>query len=183
MLPRSIFVASSWTLRLSGKCNNRFRSSSYRRALSLTAPSPLTTCWNCNQEITREQLFCDKKCGSLQAIKPVNINYFALFGIPTSLLVDKRLLESRFKDLQKQLHPDLYTNKSARERAASAETSATVNQAYQTMRSPQLRMNYVLAQFGVHVLGEDGGTYHNQELMVSYISYTLLPAINNAKID
>lgn len=191
MLLRSIFVASNRALRLSSTCNNRFRSSSFRRTLSLTrrmhsifsAPSSSTTCWNCNQEITREQLFCDKKCESLQAIKPGDINYFALFGIPVSLVVDKRLLESRFKDLQKKLHPDLYTNKCARERIASAETSSTVNQAYQTIRNPQLRMNYVLAQFGIKVLGEDGGTYHNPELMVSFISYILLHIINDNEID
>jgi len=132
-----------------------------------SSSTSFTTCWNCSQELTREQLFCDKKCGVLQAIKTTDINYFDLFGIPFSISVDMRALDGRFKDLQKQLHPDKFANKSMVERAASAETSSTVNQAYQTIKNPQLRMNYILARLGIEVLNETSGSYSNADLLVS----------------
>ena len=69
--------------------------------------------------------------------------------------------------MQKLLHPDKFTLKSMEEQEASATTSSTVNQAYQTIMNPQLRLAYILKSHGINVLSEEGGSYEDTNLMVS----------------
>lgn len=67
-------------------------------------------CWKCGNNVdNKEQLFfC--KCGVVQSIKEVD--YFELMGIPESFDIDLTSLTQRYRDLQRQLHPDKYTLKS-----------------------------------------------------------------------
>lgn len=73
-----------------------------------------SNCWSCNRLLTEKQskkFFCP--C-HLKKILPVNLsnNYFELFDLNVDYDVDKQKLKSKFRELMRQLHPDLFTLKS-----------------------------------------------------------------------
>lgn len=106
-------------------------------------------CWNCGQ--SADSRFC-ANCKSLQPPSP---DYFDIFEIPRKLTVDAKELEARFYSLSRQLHPDLFSRKSARERDYSLEATAILNDAYRTLRDPVARAMYVLKREGLDI-GEQG---------------------------
>ena len=66
-------------------------------------------------------------------------NYFELFGLPSRFAIDIGKLESAFRRLQNELHPDRHVSKSETERRVALQLSTTVNDAYQTLRHPSSR--------------------------------------------
>lgn len=69
------------------------------------------TCWNCNRptDPLLELFFCE--CGVVQSLAD-DVTYFTLFNIKQSFDVDIKQLGEVYKDLQKRLHPDMFSNKS-----------------------------------------------------------------------
>ncbi|CAI5519138.1 unnamed protein product [Closterium sp. Naga37s-1] len=65
-------------------------------------------------------------------------------AIPRAFAMDLLLLEQRYKQLQKMLHPDLHGGRSQEERALSAEQAAHVIDAYYTLLRPLSRAKYLL---------------------------------------
>lgn len=59
--------------------------------------------------------------------------------------IDLADLESRYKRLQVRLHPDRFATMSEQERQNSADTSAAVNQAYQVLKQPLKRAQYMVS--------------------------------------
>lgn len=66
-------------------------------------------------------------------------NYFELFGLPSRFAIDLGKLESAFRRLQNELHPDRHVSKPEMERRVALQLSTTVNDAYQTLRHPSSR--------------------------------------------
>lgn len=68
------------------------------------------TCWKCGNKMdnNEELFFC--KCGVVQDIK--GLTFFELMGIPESFDIDVTSLTQKYRDLQRQLHPDKHTLKS-----------------------------------------------------------------------
>ena len=71
-------------------------------------------------------------------------NYFELFGLSPSFVVDKQNLSEKYRQLQKELHPDNFASHSASEKRLSVQFAAFVNNAYQALKSPLLRAEYLL---------------------------------------
>ncbi|CAI5483103.1 unnamed protein product [Closterium sp. Yama58-4] len=90
-------------------------------------------------------------CGTCGALQPVDkhTDLFELFGLPRAFAIDLSLLEQRYKQLQKMLHPDLHGGRSEEERALSAEQAAHVIDAYYTLLRPLSRAKYLLRASGV----------------------------------
>jgi len=103
------------------------------------------TCWNCGQSASAR--FCPQ-CKTLQ---PPASEYYAFFELPRSLALDPKDLEKRFYALSRQLHPDLFSRKSATEQEYALESSAVLNDAYRTLRDPISRALYVLKQEGFDI--------------------------------
>lgn len=57
-------------------------------------------------------------------------------------------MEGKFKQLQRQIHPDLFSQKSKAEQVYSDAQSSLLNKAYQTLLQPHLRAKYMLNQLG-----------------------------------
>ena len=82
-------------------------------------------------------------------------NYFSLFGFSPAFDIDTAELTSRYRELQKKLHPDKYATAGAKERAAAMQQATIVNDAYNTLKNPLLRARYLLELQGMDLAQED----------------------------
>jgi molecular chaperone HscB len=102
-------------------------------------------CWNCGAAASSR--FCD----SCKALQPPAHDYYQFFDLPRRLALDLKDLEKRFYALSRQLHPDLFSRKSAREQEYALEASAVLNDAFRTLKDPVARALYVLKQEGFDI--------------------------------
>ena len=64
-----------------------------------------------------------------------NENYFQLFEIEKSVLIDLNVLEDKYLELQKEFHPDKYVNASDQEKRISLQITSYINEAYNTLKN------------------------------------------------
>jgi len=76
-------------------------------------------------------------------------NYFQLFDLPVDFTVDLAQLGERYRQLQRELHPDRFTGASAHEQRLAVQYSALINEAYSTLRKPLPRALYLLELAGL----------------------------------
>lgn len=124
-------------------------------------------CWKCGNTVGCCSLFCSEK--NCQAIQPLknndDCNYFELLEMPMTFSIDPTLLENNFKMKQKKIHPDLFATKTNEEQIASSISSSTINQAYQVLKKPTDRAQYLLKLKGINVFDENSA-YENPKLMI-----------------
>ncbi|KAF2069367.1 hypothetical protein CYY_009311 [Polysphondylium violaceum] len=105
-------------------------------------------CWSCNKNVVETKHFFCPMCNVVQPPPQDNVDIFYLFDIEPSFHIDYKDLSHRFKNLQKQLHPDLFQQNSDKEQALSKNLSTSLNTAYNILKSPFLRAEYLLNQKG-----------------------------------
>lgn len=84
-------------------------------------------------------------------------DYFSLLGIAPGFDIDLAALELAYFAAQRQYHPDRFVEKSEKEKLTAAQRSADINAAYQTLKEPLSRAQYLLKQQGV-IVGTDHDT-------------------------
>ena len=72
-------------------------------------------------------------------------NYFELFGMPIGFRVDSAELASRYRELQKVVHPDRYAAAGEQSQRMSLQSATMVNEAYEVLRDPLKRAQYLLS--------------------------------------
>ena len=72
------------------------------------------------------------------------MNYFQLFGIDESFDVDLNQLSDLYQTLQKKVHPDRFAHATSQEQLLAVQKSALINDAYQTLKDPLKRGEYLL---------------------------------------
>ncbi|RXJ82819.1 Fe-S protein assembly co-chaperone HscB, partial [Arcobacter cloacae] len=82
------------------------------------------------------------------------MNYFELFGLPSQFKLDGSLLSSQFRELQKRFHPDNFASSSERDRLMAVQKASEINDAYQVLKQPISRAEYILAENGVDIRAE-----------------------------
>ncbi len=65
------------------------------------------------------------------------------------------MIERAFFDKSKELHPDRFANAPAAERVAALSRSRALNDAYQVVKKPVARAEYLLARAGVTIGGNE----------------------------
>ncbi|WWP01037.1 MAG: Fe-S protein assembly co-chaperone HscB [Candidatus Dasytiphilus stammeri] len=81
------------------------------------------------------------------------MNYFKIFGLPINFKIDNKLLEARFHNLQRQLHPDR-SIVDPENQLEVVTKSALVNQAWKVLSNPISRAEYLLLLHGFDVNSE-----------------------------
>ena len=76
-------------------------------------------------------------------------NYFELFGVPVGFLLDAAELSARYRELQKVVHPDRYAAAGEQSQRLSLQSATMVNEAYQTLKDPLKRAQYLLTLKGM----------------------------------
>jgi molecular chaperone HscB len=79
----------------------------------------------------------------------LNQNHFELFGLPVQFAVDAAELDRRYRELQREVHPDRFATAPDAERRVSMQLATRVNEAYQALKSPLRRAVYILQMRGV----------------------------------
>lgn len=72
-------------------------------------------------------------------------HYFDLLSLPVQFLLDKPLLAGNFRALQRQYHPDRFVIATDQERRVAVQSTAYINEANETLKSPRLRAQYLLS--------------------------------------
>lgn len=76
---------------------------------------------------------------------------FSLLGLTPSYEIDLSALEKAFFERSKELHPDRYATAPAAERVAALSKARALNDAYQILKKPVPRAEYLLERAGVTI--------------------------------
>ncbi len=93
------------------------------------------------------------------------MDYFTLLGMPNRFDIDKQQLASRYQDMQRQYHPDRFAGKSEKEQTQAVSLASTINQAYQTLKNPLSRAEYMLSLQGIDIANEQQTMHDTAFLM------------------
>ena len=85
-------------------------------------------------------------CGHCVKLQPLcyKQDYFQFMGFERRMQLDPKKLEETFYTLNRQFHPDFYQSKSECEKAFSLERAAVLNNAFQVLKDPIQRVEYLL---------------------------------------
>lgn len=93
------------------------------------------------------------------------MNYFKLFGLDVKFNLDTKKLTQTFQSLQKSAHPDRFAHASSQEQLLAAQKSSMINDAYQTLKNPLKRAEYMLKVRGTEMPSEQASFSDNTFLM------------------
>ena len=94
-----------------------------------------------------------------------NADYFSLFQLPRTFRQDTSALDNRFREVQAQVHPDKFVQAGDAERRLSLQWATRANEAYQTLKKPLARAQYLLSLAGHDVEGENNNAMPPEFLM------------------
>ncbi len=80
---------------------------------------------------------------------------FALFGLQRRFKQDRAQLDARWKDLQRQAHPDKFAAQGAAAQRLAMQWSVRINEAYQRLKNPLKRAAYLCELQGAAVNAEN----------------------------
>jgi molecular chaperone HscB len=78
-------------------------------------------------------------------------DYFDVFGLDRSLVIDESSLQRKFYELSRQYHPDRFAVRPAAEQQLALDFTAFLNDAYRTLRDPVKRAEYLLQHEGFDI--------------------------------
>ncbi|GJI99561.1 co-chaperone protein HscB [Duganella rhizosphaerae] len=81
-------------------------------------------------------------------------NHFELFNLPQQFAVDAEALDSAYRDVQGRVHPDKFVNATDAEKRVAMQWATRANEAYQTLKNPQKRAQYLCELNGVDLQTE-----------------------------
>src|SRR5512133_1447020 len=82
-------------------------------------------------------------------------NDFELFGLAPQFAQDRATVDARWKDLQRQAHPDKFTAQGAAAQRVAMQWSVRINEAYQRLKNPLKRAAYLCELHGAPVNAEN----------------------------
>ena len=91
-------------------------------------------------------------------------DFFSLFELPRTFRLNLSELDSRFRDVQAQVHPDRFAHATEAERRLSMQWATHANEAYQTLKKPLERAKYLL-----HLAGHDIQAENNTAMPADFL--------------
>lgn len=98
------------------------------------------------------------------------MNYFELFDLPDHYELDSAALAAAYRQLQQQYHPDRFAAASEAERLDALQHASTINTAYQTLKDPLSRAEYLLALAGLDIRQEQQ-TMQDPEFLIQQLEW------------
>jgi len=82
-------------------------------------------------------------------------NDFELFGMPIQFAMTRDVLDVRWKELQREAHPDRFAVEGAAAQRIAMQWSVRINEAYQRLKDPVKRAAYLCELHGAPVNAEN----------------------------
>jgi molecular chaperone HscB len=82
-------------------------------------------------------------------------NDFEIFGVAPSFGLDRAALDARWKDLQREAHPDRFATADAQSQRQAMQWSVRINEAYQRLKDPIKRAAYLCELHGAPIQAEN----------------------------
>ncbi|MDO5288448.1 MAG: Fe-S protein assembly co-chaperone HscB [Pseudomonadota bacterium] len=79
---------------------------------------------------------------------------FELFAVPVRFAQDAAMLDARWKELQRQVHPDKFAAEGPAAQRVAAQWSARINEAHRRLKDPQRRAAYLCELHGAPIDAE-----------------------------
>lgn len=102
--------------------------------------------------LTNKALF-NRKPGYLSVL--ISVDHFDILGVSRNYNVNKVILETTYKDMQKLFHPDKFAGHSNTIKESSEFLSSYINEAYTTIKDDYERSLYMLLLEGIEVKEDD----------------------------
>ncbi len=80
---------------------------------------------------------------------------FELFGVPAQFAQDPAALDARWKQLQREVHPDRFAAQGAAAQRVAMQWSARINEAYRRLKDPLKRAAYLCELNGAPIEAEN----------------------------
>ncbi len=81
-------------------------------------------------------------------------NHFELFQLPARFDVDMAALDAAYREIQGRVHPDRFINALDADKRVAMQWATRANDAYQTLKNPQKRAQYLCELNGVDLQTE-----------------------------
>jgi molecular chaperone HscB len=92
-------------------------------------------------------------------------NDFELFGLAQQFAQDRAAIDARWKDLQREAHPDKFAAQGAASQRIAMQWSVRINEAYQRLKDPLRRAAYLCELNGAPVNAENNTAMPSEFLM------------------
>ena len=79
---------------------------------------------------------------------------FALFAVPAQFRQDRAVIDARWKELQREAHPDRFAAQGAAAQRVAMQWSVRINEAYQRLKDPLRRAAYLCELRGAPIQAE-----------------------------
>jgi len=80
---------------------------------------------------------------------------FELFQLPVQFAQPRALIDTRWKELQREAHPDKFAAQGAAAQRLAMQWSVRINEAYQRLKDPLKRASYLCELHGAHINAEN----------------------------
>lgn len=90
---------------------------------------------------------------------------FELFGLSTRFSQERAAIDARWKDLQREAHPDKFAAQGAAAQRIAMQWSARINEAYQRLKDPLKRAAYLCELHAAPVNAENNTAMPREFLM------------------
>lgn len=97
-------------------------------------------------------------------------NDFELFAVPTRFSQDKATLDERWKDLQREAHPDKFAAQGASAQRLAMQWSVRINEAYQRLKDPLKRAAY-LCELHAAPIGAENNTAMPPDFLIQQMQW------------
>ena len=88
-------------------------------------------------------------------MKSLQSDDFELFDLDQRFALDRAALDTRWKDLQREAHPDKFADQGAAAQRVAMQWSVRINEAYQRLKDPLKRAAYLCELHGAPVNAEN----------------------------
>ncbi|MBT2321384.1 Fe-S protein assembly co-chaperone HscB [Variovorax paradoxus] len=94
----------------------------------------------------------------------LNDTDFELFDVPARFAQDRAALDARWKELQREAHPDRFAAQGAAAQRVAMQWSVRINEAYQRLKDPIRRATYLCTLNGAPIDAE-----HNTAMPADFL--------------